>query len=898
MAIHGKVKVGNTLVPYNPSNNSSTAQLMQGCELTQISAELFQPIRLDIDLTDVEVSGGDYTVNGNPIENFMQSNALYDVVPGSGIIKLVNEPVGGGTALYSSTEFGSGTICSIVITNKTGLGIPNGSTESISFGFQRAVWNIGNIGGNVIVQSATWLGYGPSVQVELDDVLEIEQTINKIIFRINGVIVNQVPIQVQMTCIAGLGTLTPDGVFVDTGTNVQFIPKSISSGQNNGSIAILFSDNLTSATLNVSIEQFSITSPVQPSQIIAGVNIPLATSTNANWSILPAGGTFLPDANNENNVVFNSTGLPPGVYTITANCACNPGQTDTFQITVYDNIEVSPNSINDCVAGHKGIPIEFLTTLGSENYSFTVSYPHTLEVDETVNGKFRVIPGNSSSGTVTIIDTVTQEVVTVQICVESQDEFCAIGEVKEVSDTSEKCCRIVVDVDDTVVLKFPSLLLTLGESCINSDSKNTNIVFNTLVQGTENNSGTKFSQFVSTGLNAGAIANELNQNDFIIQWTTSQSQASLLSGEVAIGISSNESSVLFNNLDYSLVYLTVAGIRYVELRKDNVQIPGTRYPIATHDNIAIGRNGSDLVYFIKGLQKTIPTQVLTGNYFLILAAKQSGIVFGGEIIGGIWEKVTDGDSASTGTLNPVTGEYDPGDTNFPTIELRYKAGESIFEATVRVVRPTVSIENPLNYLHQSDPRVWINSCLPTFRQLKELPVVASDGSPDYNMFPGFKNLQRLKEGAEISFDISNNERTANGSVIGKLQQIKSAMIKGTFLEVLDFKTLASLLPNTVYKTDKGCNLLEFYEFGCNQQFHIWLVVPILNCGERPHYLIAQFFRASPNSTPNFKFNSNEETNLPFEFTGYPEPLLKGMTMRMVLCYCDENGIMRSKSCGC
>ncbi len=765
MSIHSEIKLNNILLPYNSGTGASLSGILEGCQSVNLSAELYQPVRFEMDTVDCKLNDS-WEINGIKATAIFATDTNYQSIPGVGIVALSSTLPGAAPVRFSPLEYGSVTTQLYTVAFADwDENLPPGDTMSLGFGTQRALWYISKPDDKTInAQPASFLGYGDATALSDGDILKIVQTANQISFYINDSKVYQVPLMVQFTVPAGLGTLASGTPYIPTGTNRAFATKSISSGINTGNIGLLCNDG-TAATLNTIIEKFEILSPTSPLGILPNNIVNLTASTPANWISSAVGGVFTPSPTNQSSVAYNTTGLVPGIYTLTADCNCNTGQTDTIQISIVE-VKANGNVLNlaNCFKTQRNLTTQFALNFGVGPFQWSASHGIIS------NTGLYLSPNRSDSDTVTVTDLATGQTITILICVEIPMAICVTEKNEIIIENLDNCCNDQLSCGETKTYEVPSA--SFNALAIGQNNQPPDWSVNTLMSATGS-----YGQITSNAVNAGAVGQKLPQGvDGSYTQTIHPTALSVSGIHILAGFATGNAGGVLANIAYGLG-VDATGKVVIYQSGVIVVLPGFATPAVAGHTLTIARVGNEIRYYYDSTLLHTTIDNTCGDLYVNVQTNKANVVFAG-VAQAVWSILTAGTAAEVGTVN-VNGTYTaPQNSNLLEVLLQASVNGVFYYKHIELIEEISSYQDPSEFVTGEIIEAYFSADpIP----VGQSPRIGRNGFLDRLANPRAMAVGETKDGFEFKED--NNWKKLDGSrgTVAISRSKPTAMLEFTML---------------------------------------------------------------------------------------------------------------------
>lgn len=643
--------------------------------------------------------------------------------------------------------------------------------------------------------------------------------------------------------VRGPGFTTADITWTVFDSNDDPVPTSIVSGQNTIQATLVFDEDAvpgdytilaTETATPANRSTHAITLLAYPPITVGTPNQPYVGGQTQFNTAYPFPVVWAPAQ------VNSSTGLATwttaGLKTVTAQAATGEC-ISTFEYVVYADVAIEEYEEGSCIYVNSGQSLALTVTGGSGTYSFSITGQNSI----TGSG---VIQAGMYAGeySVTIIDNIAGIIKIIPLCIGSQTQFCVDVEASEcVEDIADPCCEITVDCGETVTLKVPTFHLRVN-------GIKEEIRYSQYGAGTVGDNGYFKSGSTLTDAQANRINCDNDENLFEI--VTSLDMSDVVNAPFGIGFSQYGTDSGVNSIDNAIVWFTLSGVRYVEMRREGVPVVGSRFAIAHGDIVSAGyKNGTFVLYINNLLKYELADVSCCGNQFLDISIEQANKSIGGTLAGLTWNIITVGSPGDIGSINESGVYASPSGGNFGLVQAEASVGNARFRVNIRNIRPTARYTSPNAFLYGKAVTVWVGPYIPNFNETIRL---AKDGSPDavQNTYKGKSmiDLGTLEGSANFQLTRDFQDFTNDlGQIYGTSITSESATLAASFLEVRDLNKMSVLLPdsnlfpkrNGVTEFSVGgsnCDVRELRVImvignsGCNDQFDVLYLPRVQNKG--------------------------------------------------------------------
>jgi hypothetical protein len=519
-----------------------------------------------------------------------------------------------------------------------------------------------------------------------------------------------------------------------------------------------------------------------------GGTAPLTFSVSA--GTLPAGLSL-----NTSTGAITGTPTTGAVYNFSIHVVDNVSSAAT---QAYSNVRVfaplntapDPGAGETAVFVDAGSQIQFTSTGGSGNYQWSVDGGNLINPS---SGLLTAI--NGGAYTVTLVDTTSGQVATVNIVVTSQSQFCVQGVSAAAANviSDDPCCEFNVECGDRLQLRVPSFhVIEEGQRNVVSYSN-----ANSAVTG-------EASALRSTAAGAGATGNSISPTrDGFFEIITSFDMAQVANGAFGIGFSSQNIDDAVNSIDHAVVWFTDAGVRKVEIRHTGVAEAASDFEIAQGDAVSFGIFGGELQLWINSVPVFTSAETITacGDVFLDIAIADADKTIGGYVSNLVWSIVTAGTGNEVGSID-ANGIYtSPINPIGGVVRVLGTLNNANFYVNVRTIQPTPKFTKPQAFLAGRRAQIWVSNRKPTDNDIIR---IASDGSPDAIQNPGMIYLGVLEGSSTFAEDNQTQDFTNDEGIYQTVITEERATLAGTFLEVRDLDKLAVMMQHaTLHPRVKG-----------------------------------------------------------------------------------------------
>lgn len=520
--------------------------------------------------------------------------------------------------------------------------------------------------------------------------------------------------------------------------------------------------------------------------------------------------------------VDNDTGLATwttaGVKTIEyvpTTVACS----QTLSYTVYEVITVEEYDEVNCVYINSGETLALTVTGGSGTYTYAISGQNSINSSGLITAGIY-----AGSYVVTITDTAANIIKSIPICIGSQSQFCtAVVDTTCETAASEvdPCCELSVNCGESVPLSVPSFHLRIN-------GMQEEVSYSSYGSGTTGPSGYLRSTSAATYAAGNAVV--CSEPESLFEIITNLDMSDTANAPFAIGFSQVPASGGVATIDIAVVWHTVLGLRYVEIRKEGVLVVGSTFSIAQGDVVSAGYQDGKFVLYINNLLKFETSDFqCCGTQYLDVAIEQANKSIGGYIGGLTWTIVTPGTVAEVGTINALGVYNSPSNTTYSLIEAEATVGNGKFRVRIRNIKPTVKYTRPDAFLAGKSVTLWVGPYIPN---MTETIRIAKDGSPDAIQNPGMIDTGTLEGSANFQEQMDYQDFENDLGQIYNTSIIKeSAQLSGTFLEVRDIYKLSKLKPEaTLHSKNRGVTEMSVGGKSCEvRELRVIMVIGSPGC---------------------------------------------------------------------
>ena len=518
--------------------------------------------------------------------------------------------------------------------------------------------------------------------------------------------------------------------------------------------------------------------------------------------------------------VDNDTGLATwttaGVKTIEyvpTTVACS----ETLSYTVYDVVEVAEYDELNCVYINSGESLALTVTGGSGTYTYAISGQNTISAAGVITAGIY-----AGSYVVTITDTTANYIKSVPICIGSQSQFCtAVVDTTCATTEVDPCCELSINCGESIPLSVPSFHLRIN-------GMQEEVSYSSYGSGTTGPSG--YLRSTSAAVYAAGNNIVCSEPESLFEIITNLDMSDVANAPFAIGFSQIPAAGGVNTIDIAIVWHTVLGLRYVEIRKEGVLVVGSTFAIAQGDVVSGGYQDGKFVMYINNLLKFETSDFqCCGTQYLDVAIEQANKSIGGYITGLTWTIITPGTVAEVGTIN-ASGVYNsPSTTAYSLVEAEATVGNGKFRVRIRNIKPTVKYTRPDAFLAGKAVTLWVGPYIPN---MTDVIRIAKDGSPDAIQNPGMIDTGTLEGSANFQEQMEYQDFENDLGQIYNTSIIKeSAQLSGTFLEVRDLYKLAKLKPeSTLHAKNRGVTEMSVGGKSCEvRELRVIMVIGSPGC---------------------------------------------------------------------
>lgn len=538
------------------------------------------------------------------------------------------------------------------------------------------------------------------------------------------------------------------------------------------------------------------------------------------WSV--STGT-LPTSVTLNTATGNLHGTPSaaGTFNFTLQAEDDNSVTDTqaYTVRMFAVLNTSPDPLggDSAVYIEGGSQLQFSSTGGSGNFVWSVTGGNIINPS---TGLLTAI--NGGAYVVTLTDTTSGQVATINIVITSQSQFCVQGvsATEDAGVANDSCCEYNVECGERLTLRIPSFHVV-------ENGQEQPVIYSNLVQTTTGAA----SALQSTSVTAGATGNEISfARDAFYEIVTSFDMAQTANGEFGIGWSAADVDSSISSIDHAVVWFT-DGSRIVEIRHAGSVEADSQFDIAQGDAVSFGQIGGAFVLKINSV--TVFTSVIVpsfcGNAILDIGIENANKTIGGYVQNLNWSVATAGSASEVGSID-ANGVYtSPSNPIAGVVKVLGALNNANFYVNVRNIQPTPRYTKPQAFLAGRKPSVWVTNLRATDNDIIR---IASDGSPDAIQNPGMVDLGTLEASATFAEEITRQDFDNDEGTYFQAVASEKASLTGSFLEVRDFDKMALMMQHaTLYPQIKGVSELGVGGKLCGEcDLRVALIVESGNCG--------------------------------------------------------------------
>lgn len=564
---------------------------------------------------------------------------------------------------------------------------------------------------------------------------------------------------------------------------------------------------------------------------------------------------------NTSTGVISGTPTTPGLYTFVIEVTDDDLATDTqsYEVRVYAPLDTSPDPVAPAttVVVEAGSQVDFSATGGSGSYVWSVDGGNLIN---PLTGLLTAI--NGGLYTVTLTDTESGQVATIDITITSQSQFCVEGSLADtaIEIAGNACCEFNVECGNRLQLRIPSFHVV--ENGVKEIVQYSNLVLATTGDA---------SALRSTAAVAGATGNYVSfQSTSYFEIITNDDMADTANGEIGIGWSSDDVDPTVSSIQHGVVWFTDGADRKVEVRHSGVAEAASSFDIAEGDAVTFGVFDSEFKLYINSVLVFTSAESTSacGEMMLDIAMEDANILIGGYVSGLAWSIVTAGSPADVGSIDADGVYTSPSNPIAGVIQVVGTVGTANFYVNVRNIQPTPIYTKPQPFLAGRRAHVWV-----TPRRATDTDIIriASDGSPDAIQNPGMIYLGVLEASTKFTEDNQTQDFTNDEGIYQTVITEERATLSGTFLEVRDLDKLAVLMQHaTLHPKVKGVRELSVGGKTCGAcDLRAVLIVEATNCGGGWDVI----YMPRVQNTANLDLDIGKKTNAKYEmsFRVLPDP---------------------------